>query len=65
MTYRPTRGYGGAPPKAPFVCAKAPHRSSTPYQKAPFNTYAKWVHDTCPGVYAFAYAYYPANANES
>lgn len=35
------------------------------YLQAPHNTYAKWVHDTCPGVYAFAYDDYPANANES
>ncbi len=25
------------------------------YQTAPYNTYAKWVHETCPGIYAFAY----------
>jgi hypothetical protein len=35
------------------------------YTKAPYNTYAKWVHDTCPGIYAFAYDDYPANAGES
>lgn len=35
------------------------------YQNGPHNTYAKWVHDTCPGIYAFAYDDYPANANES
>ena len=35
------------------------------YLKSPHNTYAKWVHDTCPGVYAFAYDDYPASANES
>ena len=28
------------------------------YQSAPFNTYSKWVHDTCPGDY-------PANGGES
>jgi hypothetical protein len=35
------------------------------YQSPPYNTYAKWVHDTCPGIYAFAYDDYPANAGES
>ncbi len=35
------------------------------YQTPPYNTYAKWVHDTCPGIYAFAYDDYPANAGES
>lgn len=35
------------------------------YQTPPFNTYAKWVHETCPGIYAFAYDDYPANAGES
>lgn len=25
------------------------------YQTAPYNTYAKWVHQTCPGIYAFPY----------
>jgi len=35
------------------------------YQSAPFNTYAKWVHDTCPGIYAFAYDDYPASGGES
>lgn len=35
------------------------------YQAAPYNTYSKWVHETCPGIYAFAYDDYPANANES
>jgi hypothetical protein len=33
--------------------------ASTPasafYQNPPFNTYAKWVHETCPGIYAFPY----------
>ena len=35
------------------------------YQKDPYNTYSKWVHDVCPGIYAFAYDDYPANAGES
>jgi hypothetical protein len=35
------------------------------YQKAPFNTYSKWVHQVCPGIYAFAYDDYPPNAEES
>ena len=25
------------------------------YLSPPYNTYAKWVHDLCPGVYAFSY----------
>jgi hypothetical protein len=25
------------------------------YTHAPYNTYAQWVHSTCPGIYAFAY----------
>jgi hypothetical protein len=25
------------------------------YQTAPYNTYSKWVHSTCPGIYAFPY----------
>ncbi len=33
--------------------------ASTPatsfYQKPPFNTYAQWVHQLCPGIYAFPY----------
>lgn len=35
------------------------------YQTPPYNTYAEWVHDTCPGIYAFAYDDYPADAGES
>jgi len=35
------------------------------YQTAPYNTYAKWVHDTCPGIYAFPYDDYPSVAGES
>ena len=35
------------------------------YQKAPYNTYSKWVHQVCPGIYAFAYDDYPPNAEES
>lgn len=35
------------------------------YQKPPFNTYSKWVHQVCPGIYAFAYDDYPPNAEES
>ena len=37
----------------------------TTYAQEPYNTYAKWVHDTCPGIYAFPYDDYPSNANES
>lgn len=39
--------------------------SSLYYQKTPHNTYAKWVHDTCPGIYAFAYDDYPPSADDS
>ncbi len=39
--------------------------TSAYYQKEPYNTYAKWVHDTCPGIYAFAYDDYPSSAGES
>jgi len=35
------------------------------YQAAPYNTYAKWVHDTCPGIYAFPYDDYPSGAGQS
>jgi hypothetical protein len=34
------------------------------YQKAPYNSYAKWVHGICPGIYAFPYDDY-GHANES
>ncbi len=34
------------------------------YQTPPYNTYAKWVHDTCPGIYAFAYDDYPSTAGQ-
>jgi hypothetical protein len=36
----------------------APGASTPPsayYQTQPFNTYAQWVHQTCPGIYAFPY----------
>ena len=35
------------------------------YVQAPFNPYAAWVHQTCPGIYAFAYDDYPPGAGES
>ncbi len=35
------------------------------YQTEPYNTYAKWVHQVCPGIYAFPYDDYPSNAGES
>ncbi len=25
------------------------------YQNEPHNTYAKWVHEICPNIYAFSY----------
>jgi hypothetical protein len=25
------------------------------YKRGPFNTYAKWVHEVCPDIYAFSY----------
>ncbi len=34
------------------------------YQNAPYNMYAKWVHSTCPGIYAFPYDDY-GRTNES
>jgi hypothetical protein len=34
------------------------------YQTTPYNTYAKWVHGMCPGIYAFPYDDY-GHANES
>lgn len=39
--------------------------TSVYYQKPPFNTYSKWVHEVCPGIYAFAYDDYPPAAEES
>ena len=35
------------------------------YKTGPYNAYAKWVHETCPGIYAFAYDDYPSGAGES
>ena len=35
------------------------------YKNEPYNTYSKWVHQVCPGIYAFAYDDYPANGGES
>lgn len=35
------------------------------HKNAPFNTYSKWVHDVCPGIYALAYDDYPPAAEES
>jgi Beta-1,3-glucanase len=34
------------------------------YSTPPYNIYAKWVHDTCPGIYAFAYDDY-GKSNQS
>ncbi|HVZ74182.1 MAG TPA: beta-1,3-glucanase family protein [Polyangia bacterium] len=34
------------------------------YSTPPYNVYAKWVHDTCPGIYAFAYDDY-GKSNQS
>jgi hypothetical protein len=34
------------------------------YQTAPFNPYAAWVHQTCPGIYAFPYDDY-GSTNQS
>jgi hypothetical protein len=39
--------------------------TSAYYQTSPFNTYSQWVHQACPGIYAFAYDDYPPNAEES
>jgi hypothetical protein len=35
------------------------------YQNEPYNTYSAWVHQVCPGIYAFAYDDYPPVAGES
>lgn len=35
------------------------------YQSEPYNTYSKWVHEVCPGIYAFPYDDYPSNVGES
>ncbi len=35
------------------------------YQNEPYNTYAQWVHQVCPGIYAFAYDDYPSSVGES
>ncbi len=35
------------------------------YLTEPYNTYSKWVHQVCPGIYAFAYDDYPAASGES
>lgn len=35
------------------------------HTKPPFNSYSKWVHDVCPGIYALAYDDYPPAAEES
>lgn len=34
------------------------------YVNDPYSVYAKWVHQTCPGIYAFPYDDYPSNAGE-
>jgi hypothetical protein len=34
------------------------------YTTPPYNAYAKWVHDTCPGIYAFPYDDY-GKSNQS
>lgn len=38
--------------------------SSAFYTNPPFNTYAAWVHQTCPGIYAFPYDDY-GSSNQS
>lgn len=35
------------------------------YRNGPYNSYSKWVHDSCPGLYAFPYDDFPGNAGES
>ena len=35
------------------------------YTTPPYNTYAQWVHATCPGIYAFPYDDYPSGAGQS
>lgn len=34
------------------------------YTSPPFNAYAQWVHQTCPGIYAFPYDDYPSGAGQ-
>jgi hypothetical protein len=35
------------------------------YTKAPYNDYAKWVQQVCPGIYAFPYDDFPSNGAQS
>ncbi len=35
------------------------------YKNPPYNTYARWAHETCPGIYALAYDDFPPAAEES
>jgi hypothetical protein len=38
--------------------------ASSFYQSPPFNTYSQWVHNQCPGIYAFPYDDY-GSSNQS
>jgi len=40
-------------------------QSDAYYRKPPYNTYSKWVHEVCPGIYAFPYDDYPPGAEAS
>jgi hypothetical protein len=65
---------GGFFAQSPEYCAAlnrgvldAPGRdtpASAFYQNGPFNAYSKWVHETCPGIYAFPYDDY-GSSNQS
>ena len=35
------------------------------YRNQPYNNYSKWVHNVCPGLYAFPYDDYPSGVDES
>lgn len=67
-------GFFGQTANAPKWCAALnrgmlddPDNKDTTkyYRTGPYNTYAQWVHQVCPGIYAFAYDDYPPNAEAS
>ncbi len=48
---------------APFTWTAAP--ASSLYLSPPYNPYAQWVHQRCPGIYAFPYDDYGASNQSS
>jgi len=64
-------GFFGGTPK--WCAALNRHMQDAPdstdksqyYSANPYNTYAKWVHQVCPGIYAFPYDDYPSTIGES